>query len=330
MGAEFHAGLPEKLEALLRFRPSPQQPVVVHLPRDLNLADAPARGRILDFATRFKGRVHGMVIHDHTDMVRSPEQYLQAALEMEAWLEPLQGSPWLFVEYAAGLDPDVFLRFFESTRALTRISACIDIGHVGTRQAQVAYEQRHPGQDICALKSRPAELPAAMAEIDQAVATSLPTVLKVVEGIRQLGKPFHFHLHDGHPLSTFSPFGVADHLSFRSEIPIGFEHRGRRAVPLMFGPDGLKQIVRRALGPDGTASVTFTLEIHPTFERLPLGDGCGVEEPAEAGTPNLSCAGWGEDAALFSHWVDKTHAEEMNHWVNILTDNRRLVKELLT
>ena len=39
MGAEMHAGTPEELERLLSFRPSEETPVIVHLPRDFNLAE---------------------------------------------------------------------------------------------------------------------------------------------------------------------------------------------------------------------------------------------------------------------------------------------------
>ena len=56
MGAEMHAGTPEQLERVLKFRPAPDAPVVVHLPRDFNLADENCRRRIADFAGRFAGR----------------------------------------------------------------------------------------------------------------------------------------------------------------------------------------------------------------------------------------------------------------------------------
>src|SRR6266581_7405384 len=61
MGAEMHAGTPDQLDGLMKFRPSEEAPVVVHLPRDLHLADARSQGRILDFASRLAGRVHGLV-----------------------------------------------------------------------------------------------------------------------------------------------------------------------------------------------------------------------------------------------------------------------------
>ena len=68
MGAEMHAGTPDQLDGLMKFQPSQEAPVVVHLPRDFHLADPRSQGRILEFASRFAGRVHGLVFHDHTDM----------------------------------------------------------------------------------------------------------------------------------------------------------------------------------------------------------------------------------------------------------------------
>jgi len=110
-------------------------------------------------------------------------------------------------------------------------------------------------------------------------------------------------LHDAHPLSTFSPFGVSDHLSFLAEIPIRFDYHGRRSVPPMFGPAGLGRIVAKAI--EAVGGVSFTLEIHPTAERLALGDA----------------------AALFGHWQDKTNAEQMNHWLSVLGRNHALLLE---
>lgn len=305
MGAEMHAGTPEQLEGVLKFRPAPDAPVVVHLPRDFNLADENSRHRIVDFAARFAGRVHGLVLHDHRDMATRPDDFVRAAREINSRLQPIDRCPLLFVEYAAGLEPEVFAKFFESIRELERVSACIDVSHVGIRQAQRAFARVHPGEDVCALKSQSSKLPPLMADVDAAVHSALPTVLNLIAAIGALGKPVHFHLHDGHPLSTFSPFGVSDHLSFLTEIPLKFEHRGRRSVPLMFGPTGLAQIVAQALNKIGNERVSFTLEIHPTFERLPPGDA----------------------AALFGHWRDKTNAEKMNHWLAVLQANHRLLLE---
>ena len=303
MGAEMHAGTPEQLDGLMKFRPSEEAPVVVHLPRDFHLAEARSQGRILDFASRFAGRVQGMVVHDHADMAWHREDSLRAARETESRLAKIYRCPMLFIEYAVGLEPNTFAGFFDSIRELTRISACIDIGHVGIRQARAAYSEIHPGQDICELKSHETLPPQVMADVEAAVSAAAAQVLDLVEMLGAPGKPVHFHLHDAHPLSTFSPFGVSDHLSFLTEIPLRFDYRGRRSVPLMFGPAGLGRIVAKAIEVIG--GVSFSLEIHPPADRLALGDA----------------------APLFEHWRDKTNAEQMNHWLSVLGRNHTLLLE---
>jgi len=131
----------------------------------------------------------------------------------------------------------------------------------------------------------------------------LPAVLELLPKLGHSGKPVHFHLHDGHPLSTFSPFGVSDHLSFLTEIPLNFEYQGRRRARLMFGPGGLFEIVAQAMQVFGGERLSFTLEIHPPADRLPLGDA----------------------AQLFHHWRDHTNAEKMNCWLAVLAENHQLL-----
>jgi hypothetical protein len=305
MGAEMHAGTLEELDGLLKFRPSPNAPVIVHLPRGFNLMDEHARTLILDFASRFAGRVYALVVHDRTEIVTRPESVVRVARELDSLLARIDRCPMLFIEYAVGLEPERFARFFESIAELARISPCIDIGHIGIWQARNAYSQMHPGEDICSLKLKNFKLPRVMADVEKAAGSALPIVLDLVEALGRLGKPVHFHLHDGHPLSTFSSFGVSDHLSFLQEIPLGFEYRGRRTLPLMFGPAGLSQIVAKAIETIGSERISLTLEIHPTGDRLPLGDA----------------------APLFGHWRDKTNAERMNHWLSLLSQNHNLLIE---
>lgn len=307
MGAEMYAGTPDQLEESMSFRPSAHTAVIVHLARDFNLADPSSRKRILDLAARFAGRVRGFVLHDHAAMVSRKEDCLRVAWEMETVLEKLDGCPLLFIEYAAGLDPADFAGFFTSIRDLDRISACIDIGHVGIRQAQAAYERAHGGEDVCALKSRPARLPQIMGDIEAAVRAAPPAVVSLIEAVGSLHKPVHLHLHDAHPLSNSSFFGVADHLSFLAEVPLLFEYLGRRSVAPMFGPAGLAKIMRRAIEMIGPCRLSATLEIHPTTERLALGDA----------------------GSLFGHWADKTNAEMMNHWLSVLSENHQLLRRTI-
>ncbi len=305
MGAEMHAATLEQLDHLMRFRPALTLPVVVHLPRHLNLLDNDHRNQIAVMASTFGERIYGMVIHDYPDLVSRSDEYERAAQALQSRLAQIHRAPILFVEYAAGLEPGRFARFFESIRELSHISSCIDVGHVGIRQARNTFASIHSGGDICALKNQPSKIPQMISDIETAVGAALPTVLDLIEALGSLGKPVHFHLHDGHPLSTFSPFGVSDHLSFLAEMPLGFEYRGRRSVPLMFGRAGLHQIAKKAVKCIGRKRVSFTLEIHPTTDRLALGDA----------------------SPLFNHWSDKTNAERMNHWLAVLQENRAALLE---
>jgi hypothetical protein len=307
MGAEMHPETPDHLESLMKFRPSDDISVVVHLPRNVQLADEPSRKRIVEFATRFAGRVWGMVLHDHAAIAAQREDYIEAAWKIEGELEKIRQCPMVFVEYAVGLEPADFAHFFSAIRDLDRVSACVDIGHVGIREARTVYARSHGGEDVCGLKSRPNRLPAVMPEVEAAVRAGAAAALDLVERLVEVKKPLHFHLHDAHPLSTFSPFGVSDHLSFFTEIPLSFEYGGRRAVAPMFGPAGLSKLVARTLELMGPRRASFTLEIHPTGERLPLGDA----------------------ASLFAHWSDKSNAEKMNQWLSVLSRNHVLLRQAI-
>lgn len=307
MGAEMYASSLEQLDWTMRFRAAGDAPVMVHLSRGTNLADAEGRRQIENFARRYAGWIHGLIIHDHQKLADNFSDYVHAAHEMNSQLRQIEKCPWLFVEYAAGVEIETFVKFFEAIRGLDRISACVDIGHVGIHQTREAYAQIHPGVDVCMLKTRPALLPELMPDIEKAVSAALPTVLDVSQQLGTIGKPIHFHLQDGHPLSTFSPFGVSDHLSFLAKIPLSFEHRGQRHADLMFGPKGLSQIVTAALRAFAGAQLLFTLEIHPQFNQLPLGDA----------------------AHLFNHWQDKTNAEKMNAWLAMLRENHRLLRDVI-
>ncbi len=304
LGTEMHASTPEQLQHLMKFRPAPDAPVVVHLPRQFNLADAGHQNQIVAMALPFAGRVHGFLLHDHPEMAADPEKFIWAAHELNSRLVAIPKAPVVFVEYAAGLEPDLFLRFFESVRDLPHVSAAMDVGHVGIWQIRQSFARMHGWRDVCSLKTQPPELAGKMGDVQAALRAALPTVLRMVRSLGEFRKPVHFHLHDGHPLSTFSPFGVSDHLSFFAEIPLKYEYRGRRAVGGMYGVDGLKEIARTAVRAIGAERVSFTLEIHPTFEQLPLGDA----EP------------------IFGHWKDKTNAEKMNHWMVMIGRNAEVLK----
>ena len=306
LGAEYYAASPEELHGLLGYKPGPDVPVIVHLPREIDLFDKEGRQRLLSFAVEFKDRVYGFVVHDQIEIIDRLGEYKVALTEIDAALQAVKRSPFLFIEYAAGLAPEFFCNFIEEIRDLAQVSACIDIGHLGIRQARDAFRRKHPEEDICALEPSDARLSELVDDVQAAVGTSLPMVLQMNRRLGGLGKPLHFHLHDGHPLSTASSFGVADHLSFFEEISIPFAHHGKSSLAPMFGPAGIRKIVADIYANLDRDHISLTLEIHPTAGRLPLGDA----------------------SHLFNHWLDKTNAEQMNHWLAVLLENHRLLQRV--
>lgn len=306
LGAELQAETVAELHHLLRFAPGPEAPVVVHLSRDIDLFNTESHWLILDFAGSFQDRVYGFVLHDQAAIQTGLDEYATLLAEMDRGLHSsLPSRPYLFIEYAVGLEPALFCELFRKIANLKQISACIDIGHLGIRQVRESFCQLHPDRDVCALTPSTPDLPELIADVRTAVDNALPAVLGTVRSLAGLGKSLHFHLHDGHPLSTSSPFGVSDHLSFFDEIPLPFPFADKKALPLMFGPAGLAQIVAATLESLAPELLSFTLEIHPTHGRLPLGDA----------------------AHLFAHWQDKTNAEWMHYWLAVLLQNHHLLQQ---
>lgn len=307
LGAEYYAANPEELHWLLKYQPGPEAPVIVHLPREIDLLDWKGRRKLLSFAGEFKDRVYGLVVHDQIEISDRFEEYKAHLAEINGVLQSLTKSPFLFIEYAAGLTPVFFCKLIEEIRDLAHVSACVDIGHLGIRQARDVFRREHSEEDICALEPSAPLLPEFIDDVQAAVATSLSMVREMSRRLGSLGKPLHFHLHDGHPLSTGSSFGIADHLSFVEEIPIPFAYRGKRSLAPMFGPAGIRKIVTDICAILDRDHISFTLEIHPSGARLRLSD----------------------VSHMFNHWLDKTNAEQMNHWLDVLLDNHRLLQGIL-
>jgi hypothetical protein len=304
LGAEFYPGSPNELADSQRYRPL-DTPYSVHLPRHVRVLEPAAHDAIGAFAARFPHDAYGLVVHDQPEVASHFDDYAAAVRAVDARLRRQGPGPWLFIEYAAGLDTSVFVDLFKGVKDCTRVSCCIDVSHIGIRQCQQAYERTHPGEDVCRLKWDSPALPGRVEEVQAACRTALPVVLETIAGVGRLGKPLHLHLHDGHPSSTFSAYGVSDHLSFFHEIPIPFSHRGRRALPTQYGPLGLKAIIDTAREALPDERLSFTLEIHPQDGRVPLG----------------------EYAPLFGHWQDQENAERMNHWIEILLRNHHLLRQ---
>jgi len=299
--AEVYADTPDQLDYVLRFVPQAGRLPVVHLNRGINVLHDRSRTAVAEFARRFAGRVSGLVVHDQKEMAAQTDRLVTVMRELDARLcERPDGGPMLFLEYAAGHDPGWFVDVAELLRDADRVSCCVDVGHIGVRQASAAFWHRHPGLGLGHLSPTDGRLPDLVSDVQDAVRSSLPTVLDVTRSLGRVGKPVHFHLHDGHPLAP----GLSDHFSFLTRLPIPFSYQGRQSLSTMYGPAGLAAIVSAAVEacPRGTS---LTAEVHQAEGRLPLGD-----------------AAW-----LFSHWRDVTNAERMNYWLSVLSENVLLISQ---
>lgn len=299
LGTEFYAGTPEELEWLLRFNPFPEEPSVVHLGREIDLFEEEGRGLVREFAGRFSARIYGFVVHDQPDAASRPDEYAASLRE----LAPALGGPYIFIEYAVGLDLRQYIELFRTMRETERVSACVDTGHIGLRHVRDAYGSLHHGEDVFSLDDD--RLKEVIGDVEGAVRSALPVVLTTIRVLGRMGKPVHIHLHDGHPLCSSPYRGLSDHFSFLDSLPIPFEYRGRQSVELMFGLSGLREIASTAIEALGPEGVSFTIEVHPSGGKLPLGNASG----------------------LFAHWTDSTNAELMNHWLYVLQENQKLLLE---
>jgi hypothetical protein len=147
------------------------------------------------------------------------------------------------------------------------------------------------------------QLPEVAEQVQTATESARAMVLQLIRRIGAIGKPVHFHLHDGHPLVSRQP----DHFSFFTRFPVSFEVGSAYALPPLFGPEGLAAVLDEAVRSCAPLDPSFSLEIHQVDGRLPLGAA----------------------AELFTHWRDLTNAERMNYWLCVLADNHMLATSFL-
>ena len=83
-------------------------------------------------------------------------------------------------------------------------------------------------------------------KIDESVCNGRRDSFSIIEALCKVGASVHFHLHDGHPMSTFSPYGVCDHLPFFWEIPTFLPEVG--SIGGIYGILGLRRVLEIALG----------------------------------------------------------------------------------
>ncbi len=301
LAAETYADTPDQLDHVLKYVPPHSRLPTVHLNRGLNMLRDRDRGVVEEFAARFAGRLSGMVVHDKSDMGTQTASLVAALTELDTRLARCRGAPRLFLEYAAGHEPAWFVEVAERLKDVDGVSCCIDVGHVGIRQAGARFEREHQGLRLRDLSPNDGRLPGLVADVQDAVSKVVQDVLDMTRSIGRLGKHLHFHLHDGHPLVG----GLSDHFTFLMRLPVPFEYEGRQSLATMYGPGGLAAIVAAATEACGLDRLSITLEIHQVEGRLPLGDAAG----------------------LFGHWRDTTNAERMNNWLSVLAQNAMLVEQ---
>src|SRR5215468_5435987 len=304
LAAELYADTPGELEHVLRFVPPHRHLPTVHLNRGINLLHEQGRATVGEFADRFAGRVAGLVVHDQRDMGDQTDRLLAVLRELNARLCQRPDSPFVFLEYAAHLEPGWFVEVAEKLQDAERVSVCIDIGHLGIWHASARFARSYPGLNLRDLTTGDSRLPELATEVQDAVAAAVGDVIDVIRAIGRLGKRLHFHLHDAHPLIQ----GLADHFSFLIRLPIPFTYQGRRSLNMMYGPSGLAAVLSAAIEACGLQQVSFTLEIHQVEGRLPLADA----------------------SPLFSNWSDTTNAERMNYWLSVLGENALLASQTIS
>lgn len=304
LGGEFYPGSPEHLAALLAYRPD-GRPCTAHLPRDIDLLSEAGQAAIGDYAARAAGELYGILVHDQKAFEEQPEAAISAFQAVEERLQGIANAPLFFVEYAAGLPLEFFTGLFEESSALEHVCAAVDVSHVAIYFCRQVYAAEHRGDDVCALRPDSPELEDRIDAVQAVAASAKSAVVGLVQRLAGLQKPLHLHLHDGHPLSTLSEFGVSDHLSFLQQIRVPFAYRGHQMLSGIFGISGLRALMAAAMSELTAEQLSCMLEIHPQ-------EGCSPLR---------------EHAHLFGHWDDLYFAERMNYWLDRLLDNSLLLRD---
>jgi hypothetical protein len=270
MPAELYADTPGQLEQELRFLPPHPALPLVHLSRYINVLRDDGQRQVQAFARQFGGRLLGIVVHDQPGMADRIPEVVTAMRNATAGRSP--DAPLIFLEYAAGMAPE---RFAELARQLADVegaSVCVDIGHVGIRESRRRLEATHPRLDLATLSRDGAAEPGLVSEVEAAARSAVDVVLAMIESIGQVGKPVHFHLHDGHPLIP----GLSDHFSFLTRVPVPFTWEGRSSLAPMYGLCGLSQVLAAAVGhcsPGGWSAPWRSTSRRAAF-RSPTRPGC--------------------------------------------------------
>ena len=305
LAPEIYVESPEQIEAISEFLPS-SEPVMVHLPRWYNPQVSEHRDFFQNMLMRSDERIYGFVGHDAHDVEQAPEKVLEAFQEVQRMMTSMKSEKQFFYEYAVGVCPNAYAELFERAKCFSHISPCIDVGHVGIRMVRDHFSRHHCGENVCQMRPWDEGLEGRWQDINNSVNQGKSHVLGLIERLGRIDKPLHFHLHDGHPLSPLSPYGVSDHLHFEQRIDLPFKVDGHFSTGTMFGRQGLEEIVLSIRDHVVTERCTVTLEYHDREERQPLGG----------------------DRDLFSHWRDTCNAEKMAYWCSLMGRGAALIRGL--
>ncbi|MBU1107381.1 MAG: hypothetical protein KKB51_11980 [Candidatus Riflebacteria bacterium] len=303
IGVEMYPESFEEARELVKFLPENHE-CSLHLLRNLNVLVPEDVSEIISYVDTAPGKIFGLIVHDQKDFSRCPEKTFKALLELDHRLRSFEQSPFVFVEYAAMLDPDFFLTLFEVTPGRQRVFPCLDICHLALTFCRQQFASRHPTRNVFEFTPDSPELPSFIADIQLSCLEAFELTMEILDRLARLEGPLHFHLHDGHPCSTLSRWHVSDHLSFLQKIRIPFPFKGSHLLPGIFGVNGLKMLLKRALERKNPKELSFMIEVHPQPGRTPLG-------------PYFP---------IFSHWNDLTNAEQVNFWIDSLLANVDLVR----
>ena len=305
LAAEVYAHTSAELDRILHFVPLEHGLPSVHMRRDLDLMTHSGQMVVEEFAAKFSGRVSGLVVHDTAQMANRLPEFVALMRQFSSQLQAIPECPTVFVEYAAGTEPERFIDLGRQLQNLDHMSVCIDSGHIGIRQAHSFFAAENPGLELRDYQNDHTGLRHVVEDVQRAVESALPTVLDMTRALTAPGKTLHFHLHDGHPLIP----GLPDHFSFLRRLPVRFTYQGRRSLDPLYGPTGLAAILTTATQAalENQGRTSFTLEIHQADGRLPLADA----------------------APLFRNWPDRTNAERMNYWLSVLSENSILATAAL-
>ncbi|MBN2710988.1 MAG: hypothetical protein JXR97_00940 [Planctomycetes bacterium] len=307
LGAEFYPGSTAHLQSLLNYRPG-EAVCTAHLPRSLNILEEEDRRQITEYASLAAGQLSGFIIHDRPAFTHEPSA-TQAALEsMNKTLADIPEAPRLFVENSGQLAFAETEELAQMILPMNNIGICLDISHLAIQFCHTRLSELGITTDARSLLADREQLIEIMPHIQRVTAEARAESLALIGRVVRREQPIHFHIHDGHPLSTLSLYGVNDHLSFLQQICLPFEWEGRRIVSGCYSVDGLRQFAETVAAAAPLERCSFMLEIHPQPGRLPLG----------------------EHANLFAHWQDLRNAEQAKAWHNTLIQNATILRSFLS